>query len=110
MARGSFSQNGDVINYKNNGSTELEYNEVVVIGGSIGVVEGLPIPVGETGTLAISKIYALPAETTAAFAVGDVVYWDVVGEVVTATAGSIVAGMVVAPKAAADAAAYVKIG
>lgn len=116
MAKGFYVQKGKTIDYVNGGEADIGYCDVVPLTSRIGVAESA-IPKGGKGSLSISGVYELPADT-AAMTVGQQVYWDIAaGKVVTAagTAGSDGAmptapcGTVVADKAAGSASVLVKI-
>lgn len=107
MAR--YVQPGKIINYKNNSESDIAYGDVVVLSSRIGVAVSR-IPQGEVGTIALEEVYEMPAEATAAFAVGQKLYWDEASERLTATAtGGIEAGIAVEPKTEAAATALVKL-
>lgn len=106
MAKGKFIQTGKTIDYINGGGADVEYGDVVAISARIGIAAE-NIAVGATGALNVSGVYELPADNTAAFSIGDEVYWD--GAKLTKTAGGVVAGWITEPKAQAGAVARVKI-
>ena len=109
MAR--YIQQGKNINYRNNTANPLKYGDVVVLTDRIGVAD-VDIPVGGLGSVGLEGVFEVDAEGTAAFAVGQTVYWDAANKHVTATKaalGSVLAGIVVEPKASADTMAYVKL-
>ncbi len=99
-------QNGKTIDYGNGSGSDIGYNDVVSIGSRIGVAREA-IKNGNTGSLSVSGVYEMAADNTAAFSVGDKVYWD--GSKLTKTSGAVVAGWVTEPKVLAGATARVKI-
>jgi predicted RecA/RadA family phage recombinase len=103
-----YVQAGKIINYTNLSVSDIAYGDVVVLSGRIGVAS-CPIPVGATGTVALEEVYEMPAETTAAFAVGQKLYWDSTNKRLTATAGDVYAGIATEVKAAAGSVATVKM-
>ena len=110
MAKGMYMQEGKALNYKNGGEDLIAYGDVVVLPGRIGVAE-CEIPAGGIGTLSVSGVYELPAETGVAFALGDTLYWNATSGVVSKTAASNTpCGWAAAAKESSAAKALVKIG
>lgn len=110
MAKGVFIQKGDVIDYTNGGAEAIEYNEVVPLVSRIAIAAET-IAVGAAGSLCVNGVYELPAINTAAFAVGDQLYWDsAAGNLTNVSAGNILAGWCTEAKALAGITARVKIG
>lgn len=110
MGKAVYVQPGEAINYKNTGADPILYGDVVVLAERIGVA-AIDIEPGQLGTVNVAKVYELDAETTAAFAIGQTVYWDTAKKLLTATkaANPIVAGWVTEAKAQAGARARVKL-
>lgn len=109
MAR--YIQKGNTINYKNTGSEAIEFEDVVVLTDRIGVA-ALDIPAGAVGAVNLTGVFEMPAETTAAFTVGQALYWDADNKRVTATkaqSGAVTAGIAVEPKTAAGASVLVRL-
>lgn len=107
----SYVQKGEIINYRNIGNEKIPFGEVVVLSERCGVA-CMDIPAGALGTLAISGVYEMPAETTAAFTVGQTLYWDAAAKAVTTTKAeenAILAGIAVEPKDEAAATALVRL-
>ena len=102
-----YVQRGETIDFTNNTESNINVGDVVVLEKRIGIA-GNNIPVGSAGAIHVSGVYEVEAETTAAFAVGQTVYFD--SGKLTATVGNVVAGFIVAPKAIASSKARVKIG
>jgi len=74
-------------------------------------VTGETIEVGATGSVHVSGVFELPAINTAAFAVGDDLYWDPNAGVLTNVAeNNVPAGWATEPKAETETTARVKIG
>lgn len=112
----TFIQEAKSINYKNPSPTEaIKYGEVVALKDMIGVA-AIDIAPGAVGVLTVSGAFEMDAETTAAFAVGQKVYWDSTAKTITASAtgaesaANIVAGYAIEEKAVSAAKALVKIG
>lgn len=108
MAKATFIQSGDNIDYTP--ASDTEYMEIVPLTDRIGIaLEN--IAKSETGTVTLTGVFELPAATGSALTVGQKVYFDKSKNQITATAeGNIYAGYTVAPKAAAAASARVRIG
>ncbi|MCQ4895544.1 DUF2190 family protein [Anaerotruncus sp. DFI.9.16] len=107
----TYVQKGENINYKNDGSEKIAYGDVVVISDRIGVAS-VDISAGETGVISLEGVYEMPAEASAAFEVGQTVYWDTTNKRLTATkpaSGAIIAGVAIEPKATAASLALVKL-
>lgn len=104
----NYVQPGKIINYTNGTGSDIAYGDVVVLSSRIGVAE-CDIANGEIGSVGLEGVYEFPAETTAAFAVGQKIYWDNTNKCLTATEGAILAGIAVEVKDAADSSALVKM-
>lgn len=106
-----FVQKGESLNYRNEGSELIQYGEVVVLEERIGVA-GIDIPAGSLGTVGVSGVYEMPAETGIAFQMGQTLWWDAENKRLTATkaaSGAILAGYAAETKAAESAAALCKL-
>lgn len=89
MAKASYMQKGDVIDYTNAAATAVEYHEVLVIGSLVGVAEE-PIPKDSTGSVAIVGVFSLPTDAVDITA-GAPVYWDAAsGKAVKENSGSLI--------------------
>lgn len=106
MAR--YVQRGETIDFINNTSAVIEAGDVVTLGTRIGIA-ATDIPVGVTGTINIIGVFDIPADNTAAFTVGQAVYFKD-GKLTGTDTGAIYAGWVVEPKATAATKARIKIG
>jgi predicted RecA/RadA family phage recombinase len=103
-------QTGDVIDYVNGGSEPIAVGDVVPLGTFCGVAE-IGMPVGEIGTVAITKVWDVPSVSGTAFAVGDTLYWNASNKQATKTpTGNTPLGVCVAPKGSGQTVARVKIG
>lgn len=110
MSTANYMQKGETIDFLNNTGADIGYHEIVPIVSRIGIA-GEPIPKSGTGSLMVTGVYECPAESTAAFNVGDPVYYSNANKNLTKTPdANILAGWAVAPKATTDTIAYVKIG
>lgn len=106
-----FVQNGKTMEYKNpSASDPIRYLTPVVVDDLVGVALSDIAP-GAVGALAVEGVFQLPAETSAAFAVGQTLYWDSTNNRLTATAGSLKKiGYAFGAKATATGTARVKLG
>jgi predicted RecA/RadA family phage recombinase len=108
MATATPIKDGEVIDYTAGGT--IAYLDVVSLVTRIGVAAA-DIANGAVGELHVEGIFEIAAVTNASFAVGDALYYDVSGGVLTKTSqGNIPAGWCVAVKATQTATARVKIG
>jgi predicted RecA/RadA family phage recombinase len=106
-----FIQKGETIDYKNAGETDIAYNDVVALGTNrIGVAEE-KIAAGLTGSLNVTGVHEFAAINTAAFSVGDPLYWDTTAKKLTnVSQDNVPAGWATEPKAQTGTTARVKIG
>lgn len=109
MAKAVYVQDGANVDFTNAGEAAIAYGDIVAYGSRIAVA-ACDIPAGDVGTVALSGVYEMPAETSAAFTVGMKVYWNDTAKVVTATSGAISAGVVIAAKAQAAGSCLVRLG
>lgn len=110
MAKAALSQKGALIDYNNGGVAAIEYGDIIPLVSRIGVAAE-NIAVGADGSVSLEGVYIIPAITTAAFAVGDLLYFDATAGKVTKTAtDNTPAGTCVAVKAQATDTAAVRIG
>ena len=106
-----FVQKGESLNYRNEGSELIQYGEDVVHEERIGVA-GIDITEGSLGTVGVSGVYEVHAETGIAFQMGQTLWWDAENKRLTATkaaSGAILAGYAAEAKAAESAAALCKL-
>ncbi|EFB89916.1 hypothetical protein HMPREF7215_2787 [Pyramidobacter piscolens W5455] len=101
-------QIGNAITYVNAGEAAIAARDVVALANMCGIAQTGIAP-GEAGTLILAGVHEVPAATGAAFAVGQIVYWDASGKK-AAAAGTVPLGVVVEPKASSAATAKVRIG
>lgn len=104
----TFIQGGNVIDYT--AAANIAYGAVIPLTTCVGVALE-DIANGATGSVTITGVFETAAVNTAAFAVGDKLYWDDTANTLTKTdTGNTPAGVCVAAKAAAGTTARVKIG
>lgn len=77
MARqGVFQQNGDIVDFVNTGTETITAGQVVPLVTRIGFAVA-DIEPGAIGGVAVKGVFGnVPAVTTAAFNMGDTLYWD----------------------------------
>ena len=104
----TFIQDGKFIEYT--AGADIAVGEVIPLVTCCGVAV-TAIANGAVGTLALEGVFQVAtSDTSAAWAVGDVVYWTTAGNTSSKTAtGGIPLGIAVAAKAAAGAVGYVKL-
>lgn len=104
-----FVQDGKTIDYTNGGGTTIAYGAVIALTNCIGIA-GEAIAAGEVGSVHLEGAFELAAINTAAFAVGDRLFWDASASKLTKTAaGNTPAGICVATKLEAGTTAWVKL-
>lgn len=100
---------GEVIDYKNEGGDPIKTGDIVAMKNFCGVAE-TEIEPGESGAVAIGKIWDVPADNATEFAVGDLLRWDGTKAVNTESPGNAPLGLCVAPKASSAGKARVRLG
>lgn len=107
MAQAFFVHDGFSIDYMPGAAVAA--GEVVVQGDLVGVAK-LDIPGGVLGALAVSGVFDFAKAGGVAYTVGQILYWDDAGNVVTATAsGNKLLGKVVRAAASADVAVRLRL-
>jgi len=102
-------QKGKVIGWINGTGAAVLSGAAVVLGNIIGIALEA-IANGLSGSVALEEVWTLPAINTAAFAVGDDLYWDATAGKLTNVPGPVYAGMCTAAKAETGTEAEVKLG
>lgn len=108
MAKATYWQRGESLDYVNTGSAVIEADTIIAIGSLIGVA-GTSINPGEKGSLHVSGTFECPKSSSSAITLGTMVYWDGTG--ITATQGDsgVPAGYCAADAAAAATSILVKL-
>ena len=107
MAKATYWQRGESLDYKNGTNAVIEENTIIAIGTRVGIT-GTYINPGETGSLHVCGVYEMPKTAGEEIELGTAVYFD--GTAITATAGgNTPAGYAVATAAAADEVILVKL-
>jgi predicted RecA/RadA family phage recombinase len=102
-------QTGDVIDFINDTANAINVGDVVPLKTFCGVAE-TDIPAGEVGAVAITKVWDVPAVSGTVFAAGDILFWSASNKQATlTTTNNTPIGVCVAPKAAGQTVARVKI-
>lgn len=105
MAKASYWQRGESLDYKNGTDAVIEANTVIDLTTRIGIA-GTNINPGEAGSLHVVGVYQLPKTGTAEIAMGAAVTFD--GDGITTETGT-PAGYAAATAAADDATILVKL-
>lgn len=104
-----FSQNGKTIDYTNAGAAIIAYGAVIPLTNCIGIA-GETIAIGAIGSVHLEGAFNLAAVNTAAFAVGDRLFWDASASKLTkVSAGNTPAGFCVETKLEAGTTGKVKL-
>lgn len=104
-----FVQDGRTIDYTNGGATAIAYGAVIPLTNCIGIA-GEAIAVDATGSVHLEGVFELAAINTAAFSVGDRIFWDASASKLTnISAGNTPAGLCVDGKLEAGTVARVKL-
>jgi len=109
MTTGSLAfQRGEILNYP--ASADIQYGAVVALSTRIGIARE-EIASGDTGSVAVTGVWELPAVSGTAFTVGEALYWDATNSCLTTTSDSNTpAGWCFEAKESATTTAIVKIG
>lgn len=105
MAKATYWQRGESLDYVNSGDTVIEANTIVALGTRIGVV-GTDINPKERGSIHVTGVYEI-AKTGGEIAMGAAVYFNGTG-ITTENSGT-PAGYAAAAAAADDAVVLVKL-
>lgn len=105
----TYRQEGETINFANTGSA-IKYGDVIPYGGGIVVAAEAIAATSGNGNVYATGVFQMAAVTNAAFAVGDLLYWDNSGKVLQKVTTAYFAGVCVLAKAQSTATAEVKIG
>lgn len=107
MAKAKYWHKGVSIDYMNNGDAVIEANSVVVVGKHIGIA-GTDIAPGETGSLVTEGVFKF-AKGDADIVIGDDVYFNAAGGIITKTDTDIPAGYAVAAAGTTETEVLVKL-
>ena len=107
MAKATYFQRGETLDYINGTSSTIEANTIIELNGRIGVA-GTDIKPGQTGSVHVEGVYELPKTGTSAITAGTDVYWDGSGITDVSTSNTLV-GYATQDAAADDTAILVKL-
>lgn len=109
MAKATYWQRGETIDYKNATEATIPANTVISLGTRIGVA-GTDIAVGEVGSLHVVGVFAFDKTESEKITAGEGVYFDAeTGKITKTGEGKVPAGYAVAEAAEADATVLVQI-
>lgn len=106
----TYVQRGEAIDYPVAAAgTKIEANEILVVGTKIGVA-GCDIAPGETGSVHVEGVFAMPLKASTSVNLGAAVYWDATNkEITTTSTNNTLAGYAAAAAASGDETVLVKI-
>ena len=108
MAKATYWQRGEALDYTNSGSALIEAGTVILFGSRLGVA-ACDIPAGGVGSLHVQGVFDIP-KGSAAITAGQEVYWDNTNSCIKAAGDSTgVNGYAVAAAGADDTTVLVKI-
>lgn len=107
MAKATFWQRGESLDYLNETTAVIEANTVIALSGRIGVA-GTSINPGEKGSLHVAGVYEIAKTGTEAIAMGATVYFDGNG-ITNVSTDNTVAGYAAQAAAASDTVILVKL-
>lgn len=105
MASATYFQRGESLDYVNKTEAVIEAGEILVIGTKVGVA-GCDIPVGGTGSVHMTGVFAMP-KGTGAIAMGASV--EFASGAIKAATGSTVHGYCAKAAESGDTVVYVKL-
>ena len=110
MAKATYWQRGETIDYKNTTEAAIPANTVISLGTRIGVA-GTDIAVGEVGSLHVIGVFIIDKTESEKVTAGEYVYFDAeTGKITKTGDGKVPAGYAVADAAEADTTVLVNIG
>ena len=74
MAKATYWQRGESLDYINSGDTKIEYNTVIILGKRVGIAGGDILP-GEKGSLHVEGVFEFDKADDTAINAGTPVYW-----------------------------------
>lgn len=107
MAKATYVQKGETLDYKNGTETAIAAGDVVVLDSRIGIAAD-NIAAGDTGAVHVVGVFKIAKTGTAAIAMGKAVYFDGTGITSTATSNT-AAGYAAAAAGASDTSILVKL-
>lgn len=107
MAKATYWQKGESINFVNTTEKEIEANTIIPFGKRLGIAGTIIIP-GETGTLIMCGVFEVP-KGEGEITEGTMLYYDPDTQTVTATEKDIIAGYAVKTAAASETTIAIKL-
>ncbi|MBR1476876.1 MAG: DUF2190 family protein [Lachnospiraceae bacterium] len=107
MAKATYYQRGETLDYKNSGNTVIEANTIIDLGTRIGVA-GTSINPDELGDIHVTGVFKIAKTGTDAIAQGAAVYFDGTG-ITNDNSSTTPAGYAAYAAEAADTEIYVKL-
>lgn len=104
----TYRQEGETINFANTGSAIVEGEVIPIVGGILIAADDIAATTG-TGNAYFSGVFKAASVTNAAFAFGDVLYWDNSAKVLTKVVTAYKAGVCSLIKATSTATAEFKL-
>jgi predicted RecA/RadA family phage recombinase len=110
MAKATYYQRGENLDYRNTGVTKIDAGTIVVVGGRVGVISG-DIPAGGVGVLHTEGCFFFDLASTAVGVspLGTAIYVDGSQKATTAAGSNTLAGFAAAPIAIGDTRVLVKL-
>lgn len=102
MAKASYLQKGERLDFINSTATDIEAGDILAFGEKRIVVAACPIAVGLKGAVSAEGIFNVPKDTSTAIECGAVVFFDAKKGLVSTDSTGIPAGIAVYAAAATD--------
>lgn len=108
MAKATYWQRGESLDYKNTTDAVIPANTIVLVGNILGVI-GTDIASGEVGSLHVSGVWKMPV-VSASISMGSPLYWDASQSKLTTTASTNkLVGVAAADATSSDTEVFIKL-
>ncbi|WP_312071827.1 DUF2190 family protein [Anaerotignum propionicum] len=107
MAKATYVQEGNTLDYRNLGSEKIEAGDIISLTTRVGVA-GTDMEVGSLGSVAVTGVFSMP-KATGAIALGALVYFNTTQGKITTTNTDVPAGFAIATATSSDATVLVKL-
>ncbi len=107
MAKATYVQEGNTLDYRNLGSEKIEAGDIVSLTTRVGVA-GTDMEAGALGSVAVTGVFSMP-KATGAVALGALVYYNDTEGKITTTNTDVPAGFAIAAAASGDTTVLVKL-
>ncbi|AMJ40981.1 DUF2190 family protein [Anaerotignum propionicum] len=107
MAKATYVQEGNSLDYRNVGSEKIEAGDIISLTTRVGVA-GTDMEVGSLGSVAVTGVFSMP-KATGAIALGALVYFNTTQGKITTTNTDVPAGFAIATATSSDATVLVKL-